>query len=127
MRRDEQMSLKRTILCFDKEEISQEEILEHVKHYFNLAQEGLDMVNNDNPAARTYLRKINETLKEEYHYYKRSRVQTFMRKNIISSKYYSFITEAFAKQSSVNSYRMLGSNLGDIRYYARHYFHSFIE
>ena len=120
------MSLNEIVLLFDKQEISEEQIVTHVQHYVNLANRGLSLVDKDRKAAMECLKEIRATMSEEYKYYTRSKVQTLMWRDNLYNTYNAFITEAFVKQNSPNAYKTLSSNLYDVAYYGRHYYRKFL-
>lgn len=120
------VGLDETVLLFEKHNITEDQIISHVRHYVELAEKGLELIDSNKQEAMSYLKEIRRTMTEEYKYYSRSKVQSIMWSNPLSNKYHSFITEAFAKQNSPNSYRTLSSNLYDVKYYGRYHFRKYL-
>lgn len=120
------MSLGENVLLFDKNKISEEQIASHVKHYVELANKGLKIINDNRQEALLILKEIRITMSEEYKYYTKSKVQSIMWDDDLYSQYYHFIQNAFVKQNSPNSYRTLGSNLYDVMDYGRYYFRKYL-
>jgi hypothetical protein len=122
------VSLTESVLYFDKQEISDGQINSHVLHYVKLAEDGLKYLNNkDKQNAMKYLKTIRVTMKEEYKYYTKSKVQSLMWENEKYSKYYHFIQDAFVKQNSPNAYATLSSNLYDVFDYGRWYYRDILK
>lgn len=111
-----------TVFLFDREKITEEQLVDRVKHYVKLAEKGLELCEKNKSEALEYLKEIRKTMKEEYRYYSRSKIQTLIWDNPIYNKYRAFITDAFVKQNSPNSYRTLASNLYDVMDYGRYYY-----
>ncbi|WP_080845623.1 hypothetical protein [Cytobacillus gottheilii] len=120
--------LTETVLHFDKGEITDEQIKAHVQHYVNLADEGMKHLNNNNrQEAMRCLKEIRKTMKEEYRYYDKLKVQKVMWKNEKYNMYYSFIRDAFVKQNTPNAYSTLSSNLYDVWDYGLIHCSTFIK
>ncbi|WP_416730290.1 hypothetical protein [Fictibacillus sp. JL2B1089] len=117
------MQLEVSILYFDKGFVNEDQIKNHVRHYVKLAEQGLKLVNeNKYKEALHCLKEIRKTMKEEYKYYSKSKVQLLMWRTPLYNNYYSFIHEAFVNQEVPNAYRTLVSNLCNIQSYASFYF-----
>lgn len=111
-------NMKRSILPFDKEKISKDEILEHVKWYQDHVEEGYVLLRNEQKfEAREKLREINKQLEQEYHYYQLERVNKLNLNNILFKVYFRAIHQALAHQNQKNSYSRVHSNLYDIADY----------
>lgn len=121
------MSIEVSVLLFDKNNVTEEQIKTHVLHYVGLAEKGLKMIQVDKAAAMTCLKEIRSTMKEEYKYYSRSKIQGLISGNHLYNTYYAFIQDAFVKQSNPNSYDKLSSNLYDVMDYGRHYFRNYLK
>jgi hypothetical protein len=121
------MNLNESVLYFDKEKITEDRIVSHVRHYVELAQRGLSIIENDDKEAMNCLKEIRRTMSEEYKYYTKSKVQSIMWDSDLYSTYYHFIQEAFVKQNSPNAYKTLGSNLYDVMDYGRHYYREYLK
>ncbi|MGD7047033.1 hypothetical protein FZC83_02165 [Rossellomorea marisflavi] len=112
------MSLNEAVLLFDKEKISDTQIKSHVKHYVELANKGMNYFHeNKKIEAMECLKEIRVTLKEEYKYYTKSKIESIMWKDNKYNKYLGFIRDALAKQNSPTSYKWLYSNLYDVADY----------
>ncbi|MEK5028729.1 hypothetical protein [Paenibacillus sp. FSL M7-1046] len=121
------MALTESVLLFDKNEISVEQVIERVKHYVDLAEKGMKLLESNKSAALACLKEIRSTMAEEYKYYYRSKVEPFIIENHLYNTYRSFIDDAFAKQNSPNSYDTLNSNLYDVMDYGRYYFSRYLS
>lgn len=114
--------MQRDVLPFDREEINEDEIKEHIIWYYNKVQYGYELLRENNKQeAREVLREINNHLDKEYKYYHKSAVQKVMWDNNLYNEYYYAILEASAKQNRKNSYDTLNSNFYDIRDYLINY------
>lgn len=120
------MSLNEAVLLFDKHEITEDQIISHVRHYVELAEKGLKLVDSNKQGAMFYFKEIRRTMTEEYKYYSRSKVKSLMEAKHLFNTYHAFITEAHVKQNSPNSYGTLGSNLYDVIDYGRYYFRKYL-
>ncbi|MCU5408024.1 hypothetical protein OCA16_26135 [Bacillus cereus] len=121
------MSLNESVLYFDREKVTEDQMISRVRHYVELAQKGLNIIENDNKEAMRCLKEIRKTMSEEYKYYNKSKVQSIMWNNDSYSKYYHFIQDAFVKQNNPNAYKDLGSNLYDVADYGIHYYEEYIN
>jgi len=109
------MSLENEILFFDKRVITEQEIKEHVIHYVNKAMKGMSLLDQDNKReAMECLKEIRITLKDEYQYYEKLKVQKVFSESKTYKNYYKFIRDALVKQNSPNKYDNLRSNLFDV-------------
>lgn len=52
------MNLNESILYFDKEKITEDRIVSHVRHYVELAKRGLSVIENDDKEAMNCLKEI---------------------------------------------------------------------
>lgn len=110
--------MNRTILPFDKENISEEEIQEHINWYVAKAEEGKKLINVDNKQAMEVLREINRNLKEEYTYFgKTSLMNILYTGDELKNRYFHAIRDSYVKQSRKTSYAGLYSNLYDVSSY----------
>ncbi|MGG1339898.1 hypothetical protein ABE244_04755 [Bacillus toyonensis] len=121
------MSLNESVLYFDREKVTENQMISHVRRYVELAQKGLDIIEDDNKKAMSCLKEIRKTMSEEYKYYTKSKIQSIMWDNDSSSKYYYFIQDAFVKQNTPNAYNTLGSILYDVMDYGRHYYREYLN
>lgn len=106
------MELTRVVLPFDREEISIDEIKEHLLWYGNKVEEAYKV--SDKKDALSILKEINGVLKQEDHYCNLIKVSRVTQKNALYHEYSRGISNAFAHQSKTNSYSTLKSNLYDI-------------
>ncbi|PAE84960.1 hypothetical protein CHH77_02255 [Shouchella clausii] len=116
------------VFKFDREKVPEHKIIERVVYYYKLAQEGMRLYDEgDKSAAMDILKQIRVTMKEEYKYHSRVKVQSLMWNNKVLNSYYHFIQDAFVKQNSPNAYRTLKSNLYDVWDYAIYYYREDIK
>ncbi|WP_338630486.1 hypothetical protein [Clostridium baratii] len=114
--------MKDNILEFDKREISISEMIEHIKFYSEKAKKGKKLYSDgDQKGAMNILREIRKNLKEEYNYYKKTRVQEYINSNKYYIRYYNGIFQAYVKQMYPNEYKWLHSNLCDVTDYISSY------
>ncbi len=116
------MSLRNDVLLFDKEQVTEEQIMEHVQHYYDLANKGMSLLETNRKEAMACLKEIRKTMTLEYRYYDKSKVQAIMWANNLYNTYYHYIRDAFVKQTNPTAYESLGSNLYDVLDYARYYY-----
>ncbi|EJB2786681.1 hypothetical protein MT884_002159 [Enterococcus faecalis] len=114
--------MDRVVIPFDKEDISVDELKEHIDYYVGLANEGQELVSSGNKKeARDILRQINQYLDQEYRYYDRVKVSNAIFKNELYRIYKRGISDAYIKQNKKNSYTYLHSNFYDIKDYLTGY------
>lgn len=116
------MSLNRDVLPFDKEFISEEEVLEHVQYYYDLAEKGMELLKLNKSEALKCLKEIRKTMSLEYKYYTKRKLQNIMWDNHVYNQYYHYIQDAFVKQNNPNSHEKLSSNLYDVWDYTKYYY-----
>lgn len=74
--------MRNLVLEFDKREILEEEIKEHIKFYSQKAEEGMNFFEEGNKKeALNVLREIRKYLKEEYIYYRKGSTQEYIIRN----------------------------------------------
>lgn len=114
--------MDRVVIPFDKEDISVDELKEHIDYYVGLANEGQELVSSGNKKeAMDILRQINQYLDQEYKYYDRVKVSDVISKNELYIIYKHGISDACVKQNKKNSYTYLYSNFYDIKDYLTGY------
>lgn len=108
--------MKRIVLKFDKENITAEEIQEHIEWYMLKVDEGRAfLAENNNREAMRVLREINTCLDQEYRYYSRSSVEKVMLyDSSLKKRYCDGVCDANIKQTRRTTYDMLSSNFYDI-------------
>lgn len=121
------MILQIEVLLFDKEKITEKQILEHVRYYTYIANKGIKLVEKSPKEAMKCLKEIRKTMSLEYNYYTKVKIQSIMWKNHVYNDYYYYITDAFSKQTRPNGYEMLLNNLDEVAYAAGHYYEYFGE
>lgn len=111
--------MNNVILKFDKTEVSDSEIQEHIDWYLLKVEEGYNYLkDNQNKSAMAVLREINRNLEQEYKYYQKTSIEKIIVfNNDLKSRYCGGITKAYIKQTGKNSYDMLSSNFYDISDY----------
>lgn len=122
--------MQRIVIPFDRERISEEEIVEHIRWYYFKAEEGSKLAHDGKKKeAMEILREINANLNKEYKYYDKIAIRKHVRDNQLFSTYTDTIFEVSAKQNSKNSYAALSSNFWDIKDYLVNYngFRKYIE
>ncbi|MGG9517540.1 hypothetical protein ACQ9ID_24765 [Klebsiella pneumoniae] len=114
--------MDRVVIPFDKEDISVDELKEHIDYYVGLANEGQELVSSGSKKeARDILRQINQYLDQEYRYYDKVKVSDAIFENELYGIYQHGISEAYVKQNNKNSYNYLYSNFYDIKDYLTSY------
>ena len=114
--------MNRIVIPFDKEDISVDELKEHIDYYVELANKGEELIwSGDKKEARDILRKINKQLSKEYHYYEKTNVSEIIDEKELYRCYYWAVVEAYAKQNNKNSYDCLDSNFYDIKNYLKYH------
>lgn len=111
--------MERSILKFDKEVISENEIQEHINWYLEMVKQGYSLLEQkQNFKARELLRKINKVLSAEAKYYERKSVEEkILFTDTLENRYCEGILNASRHQIRTNSYDMLHSNFYDIQDY----------
>lgn len=114
--------MNRIVIPFDKEDISVDELKEHIDYYVELANKGEELIwSGDKKEARDILRKINKHLSKEYHYYEKTNVSEIIDEKELYRCYYWAVVEAYATQNNKNSYDCLDSNFYDIKNYLKYH------
>lgn len=114
------MTLTRTVIPFEYEEITADELKEHMSFYKTTALDALE--NGVSPSEQlkvaNYLRKL---LKEEYHHYHLQRVENFIRIDQNYINYSSYIDDALLHTVGTFSKRNASSFLYDVESYTNYH------
>lgn len=114
--------MNRIVIPFDKEDISVDEIKEHIDYYVELANKGEELVGSgDKKEARDILREINKNLLKEFNYYDKPNVFEIIDEKELYCCYCWAVLEAHAQQNNKNLYDALAPNLYNIKSYIKYH------
>ncbi len=93
------------------------ELYQHLCYYHNEADNCMCIIDENKQVAFSNFKELYHLLKEEYHEYSKVKNYKYIHSNCMYSKYANNITKAYVKPTNVRSYKMLNSNLYDIKDY----------
>ncbi len=109
------------------ENISKQEIFDHVRYYYTNANIAMRIMETDKREAMDMYGEIRKNLDAEYTEYHKSKNYNFIRRNKLYVQYVDNLTKSCIKPTRVTSYAMLSSNLYDVQDYIDYGFNDFLE
>lgn len=98
------------------------DMYQHLCYYYNEAHNNMQIIKENKQLAFVNFKELYHLLKDEYKEYDKVQNQKNILSNSIYAQYVDNITNAYVKPTNVNSYKMLNSNLYDIKDYMRYGF-----
>lgn len=107
--------IKDRVLRFDKTIISKHDIIENINYYIEKSNEGLLHISNkDYKYAMKVLKELKRSLRKEYVYYDKDRVNKHIKPNNTYRTYQFSIALAYSKLYKTYSCKYLYDNLYNI-------------
>ena len=107
--------IKDRVLRFDKTIISKHDIIENINYYIEKSNDGLLHISNkDYKYAMKVLKELKRSLRKEYVYYDKDRVNKLIQPNNTYRTYQFSIALAYSKLYKTYSYKYLYDNLYNI-------------
>lgn len=115
--------------CFDfsNENVSIDQIHNHVRYYYTKALIALDTAEKNKKDAMSIYKEIRDNLKNEYREYEKAKNWKYIHNNKLYSQYKDNIVNAHIKPTNVTSYRNLNSNLYDVYDYMHNGFLDYLK
>lgn len=98
------------------------DLYQHLCYYHNEADNSMHIIDENKQLAFSNFKKIFHLLRDEYNEYDKVKNHDYIYSNSMYVNYVDNIRDAYVKPTSVNSYKMLSSNLYDIQDYMRYNF-----
>lgn len=103
------------VLEFDKEVVSEEDIVKNINYYILKSNEGMELISKGKPKeAKKILKELKKSLKKEYMHYNKAYVKLYIDPNNVYRTYQWGIILAYSKLYKTYSYKYLYENLFNI-------------